>query len=405
MESKRVLKREGLNLVVDKETLDDQRILEVGTEVPDKAKVDDKEEFENYKVLYKGAIDDKCIELYGSCDDEKLWEDTAKELYLSSKNYIPEADKKADDELVDEKEPVKESRRVIKHNKITEAIELTDKDKEILRQKAYDMFKTSKKFKNDEKGLNDYLDKEVMPLWYEAQSNLGQHVTESKKLNESIEVHEELNPKIWNSDNTMKDDVYQKLLEISNEFIKYIEIPLNIVDIEVVGSNASYNYNENSDIDLHIIVNSEVNYVDPEILRMLYNSKKNSFNDNYDLSIDDIPIELYIEDVKDGNATNGRYSISKNEWVVFPKPITYEIPDISETLNEYETKCNEALTGNDAQAILDLVNDIYMMRKLGLADEGEASVGNLVFKELRNQDMITKLKDHYYDLRSNELSE
>lgn len=405
MESKRVLKREGLNLVVDKETLDDQRILEVGTEVPDKAKVDDKEEFENYKVLYKGAIDDKCIDLYGSCDDEKLWEDTAKELYLSSKNYIPEADKKADGELVDEKEPVKESRRVIKHNKITEAIELTDKDKEILRQKAYDMFKTSKKFKNDEKGLNDYLDKEVMPLWYEAQSNLGQHVTESKKLNESIEVHEELNPKIWNSDNTMKDDVYQKLLEISNEFIKYIEIPLNIVDIEVVGSNASYNYNENSDIDLHIIVNSEVNYVDPEILRMLYNSKKNSFNDNYDLSIDDIPIELYIEDVKDGNATNGRYSISKNEWVVFPKPITYEIPDISETLNEYETKCNEALTGNDAQAILDLVNDIYMMRKLGLADEGEASVGNLVFKELRNQDMITKLKDHYYDLRSNELSE
>lgn len=186
MESKRVLKREGLNLVVDKEILDDQRVLEVGTEVPDKAKVDDKEEFENYKVLYKGAIDDKCIELYGSCDDEKLWEDTAKELYLSSKNYIPEADKKADGELVDEKEPVKESKRVIKHNKITEAIELTDKDKEILRQKAYDMFKTSNKFKNDDKALNDYLDREVMPLWYEAQSNLGQHITENKKLNEEI---------------------------------------------------------------------------------------------------------------------------------------------------------------------------------------------------------------------------
>lgn len=230
-------------------------------------------------------------------------------------------------------------------------------------------------------------------------------VPSKTNLNESIEVHDELNPKIWNNDNTMKDEVYQKLLEISNEFIKYIEIPLNIVDVEVVGSNASYNYNSNSDIDLHIIVNSEVNYVDPEILRMLYNSKKNSFNDNYDLSIDDIPIELYIEDVKDGNATNGRFSISKNEWVVFPEPITYEIPDISETLNEYETKCNEALNGSDPQAILDLVNDIYMMRKLGLAEDGEASVGNLVFKELRNQDMITQLKDRYYELRSNELSE
>lgn len=46
-----------------------------------------------------------------------------------------------------------------------------------------------------------------------------------------------------------------------------------------------------------------------------------------------------------------------------------------------------------------------MMRKLGLATDGEASVGNLVFKELRNQDMISKLKDRYYELRSAVLSE
>lgn len=227
----------------------------------------------------------------------------------------------------------------------------------------------------------------------------------TKQLNEAIEVHQELNPKIWNTDNTIKEEVATKLKDIANEFIKYIEIPLNIVDIEIVGSNASYNYNENSDLDLHIIVNSEVNYVEPTILRQLYNSKKNSFNDNYDLSVNDIPIELYIEDVKDGNATNGRYSLLKDEWVVFPEPITYEIPDISEQLTEYENKCNEALNSTDGNAILELVNDIYMMRKIGLAADGEASVGNLVFKELRNQDMLQKLKDRYYEIKSTELSE
>ena len=202
----------------------------------------------------------------------------------------------------------------------------------------------------------------------------------------------------------LKPEIKDKLNQISDEFLKYIEIPLNIVDIEIVGSNASYNYNENSDIDLHIIVNNEVNYVDPEILRMLYNSKKNSFNDNYDLTINDIPVELYIEDIKDGNATNGRYSLMKDEWIMTPEPLTYEIPDISAELNEYETKCNQALQTQNAQEILDLVNEIYMMRKLGLATDGEASVGNLVFKELRNQDMITRLKDHYYELRSDDLS-
>ena len=236
------------------------------------------------------------------------------------------------------------------------------------------------------------------------QKNLKRSVP-PQVLNESIEVHETLNPKIWNNDNTIKPEVYQKLKNIADEFLKYIEIPLNIVDIEIVGSNASYNYNENSDIDLHIIVNNEVNYVEPEILRQLYNSKKNSFNDHYNLDIDGIPIELYIEDVKDGNATNGRYSILKQEWVLFPQPIKYDIPDISADLEKMWDKYNEVINGTDPQKILDFVNEIYMMRKLGLATDGEASVGNLVFKELRNADVLTKLKEKYYELRSAELNE
>ena len=85
------------------------------------------------------------------------------------------------------------------------------------------------------------------------------------KLQEAIEVHDELNPKLWEND-MLKPEVYDKLVDIYEEFIRFIDIPLNIVDVEIVGSNASFNYNDNSDIDLHVIVNSEVNYVDKEIL-------------------------------------------------------------------------------------------------------------------------------------------
>lgn len=224
------------------------------------------------------------------------------------------------------------------------------------------------------------------------------------KLNEAIEVHDTLNPLLWNKDNTMKQDVFEKLSNIAQEFLKFIEIPLNIVDIEIVGSNASYNYNEKSDIDLHIIVNSEVNYIEPTILRQLYNDRKGAFNRDYELEINGLPVELYIEDVKDGNATNGRFSILKNEWVKFPEPITYEVPDISKDLNEILDKCFKTLQSSDAEEVRTLINDIYMMRKLGLAEDGEASVGNLVFKELRNMDIMSDLKDHYYELRSEELS-
>lgn len=222
-------------------------------------------------------------------------------------------------------------------------------------------------------------------------------------MEESVEVHQELNPVLWENE-FLKDDVLNKLNNMAKEFLDYIEIPLNVVDIEIVGSNASYNYNEQSDIDLHIIVNSEFSYIEPSILRQLYNSKKNSFNDNYELEIDGIPVELYIEDVTDGNATNGRYSITNNNWVLKPHPIKYDIPNIDEALNEITQKCNNALTSNNLQDTLDVVNEIYMMRKLSLAQDGEAGVGNLVFKELRNNEMISKLKDHYYSMRSTELN-
>jgi uncharacterized protein YeeX (DUF496 family) len=185
-------------------------------------------------------------------------------------------------------------------------------------------------------------------------------------LKEALEVHNELNPLLW-SDNELKPEVYDKLVDIYEEFIDYIEIPLNIVDVEIVGSNASYNYNDKSDIDLHIIVNSDISYTDKDILRLLYNSRKNSFNDNYDLNINGIPVELYIEDVNDGNATNGRFSLLKNEWVKVPEPITYELPDITDELHNSIETATELLNSTSSDEVLDYLNNLYMDRKLGLA--------------------------------------
>ena len=222
-------------------------------------------------------------------------------------------------------------------------------------------------------------------------------------LFESIEVHDTLNPKLYNG-MEMKQEVFDKLTQIYKEFLDFIDIPLNIVDVEVVGSNASYNYNENSDIDLHIIVNSEVTYVEPTILRQLYNDRKGAFNRDYDISVEGIPVELYIEDVNDGNATNGRYSLLKQQWVLEPKPIHYEIPDISQDLMSYQEKCASLLLSDSAEEVRQFINDLYMMRKLGLAEGGEASTGNLIFKELRSMNMLQDLKDHYYELRSRDLS-
>ena len=88
------------------EIADELDINAVSEEIPegkDKVSKDDKD-FEDFKALYKGLIDDKCKEEYGSCEDEKLWNDIAKELFLNSKYYIPNEEELKPEKIEESKE-------------------------------------------------------------------------------------------------------------------------------------------------------------------------------------------------------------------------------------------------------------------------------------------------------------
>lgn len=79
-----------------------QKVLEVGTST-NETKIDDKTSFENFKVLYDGRIKEKCLADYGTVEDKELLEDTAKELYLTSQELIPDEDTKSEGDLEEEK--------------------------------------------------------------------------------------------------------------------------------------------------------------------------------------------------------------------------------------------------------------------------------------------------------------
>lgn len=222
-------------------------------------------------------------------------------------------------------------------------------------------------------------------------------------LDEALELHDVLNPVLWENE-ALRSDVADALLKIANTFIDGLGFPLNVVDIRIVGSNASYNYNKDSDIDLHIITNFELNYVDDIILQQLYNNEKNSFNNKHDIKVKGIPVELYVEDIRSMNATNGSYSLLDNSWIKFPQPMNYTIPDYSVELEEELDRAEEALLSDSSQKIKEEINHIYLMRRDGLASEGEVSKGNLVFKELRNMGILKTLAEKFYELESIELS-
>ena len=212
-----------------------------------------------------------------------------------------------------------------------------------------------------------------------------------------------LNPKLWNPDSTLKPEVAGKINDIVTEFVLELqenEIPISIIDTWLVGSNAAYNYTDNSDLDVHIIANlSEVN-CDPKITQILYNYFKSYFNNKYDIEIHGIPVELYVEDVNTTSISNGIYSLEKNDWIKFPVPVEEPDVDISQPLKSVVDEYNAVMNGTSTMNASDLINHMYMIRKLGLQSEGEYSVGNLVFKEFRNKGYLDKLKD----LASEEIS-
>ena len=75
-------------------------------------------------------------------------------------------------------------------------------------------------------------------------------------LIEEFEIHNTLNKKLFENDK-LKSEIRDRLIEVADTFVASIKedkIPIKVYDYWLVGSNASYNYTNNSDIDIHIIV-------------------------------------------------------------------------------------------------------------------------------------------------------
>ena len=118
------------------------------------------------------------------------------------------------------------------------------------------------------------------------------------KLYEKVEKHDTLNPKLWNEDGTLKQEVHDKIMEIVNDFLKGLaddEIKFNLKDVKLVGSNCSYNYNDLSDLDIHLVADTKSLECPDNLYPLLYSAYRSIWNKNHDISFYGIPVELYIE--------------------------------------------------------------------------------------------------------------
>lgn len=214
-----------------------------------------------------------------------------------------------------------------------------------------------------------------------------------------IELHSTLNPKLWTGDD-LKPEVRQGLLRIAQDFKDYIDVPFQVVDLQVAGGNANYTYTEHSDLDLHLIADFSSIACDREVAE-LFDSKRLLYKERYDVKINGIPVELYVENL-DHPAVSSSYSILKKQWIRKPKKVVAEIDraELERMVDIWHTVIQHAIQTADMPSLQRVLKMLRQYRKLGLAKQGEFSVANLVYKSLRNDDTLkglTKLLDRLHD--------
>lgn len=250
------------------------------------------------------------------------------------------------------------------------------------------------------------------------EENIDDEIKSSEISLSSFKPQYELNSKIWINDK-LNSRVRLKLLDIADDFIDKLEIDwIKPVDIVITGSLTNYNWSKYSDIDLHIIY--EFKKIDEKfkLVKDYFDSKRKMWNNEHDnLKIYGFPIEIYVQDIGEEHTASGLYSLEKNKWLIKPiknniEPIKLDKFFIKEKsanlmtlIDEINSKYNDYLDDYEAEKLGKkakmLFNKIKNMRKTSLANDGEMSSGNIIFKILRRTGYINKLielKSKTYDL-------
>ena len=246
-------------------------------------------------------------------------------------------------------------------------------------------------------------------LWFKQSFKLKESVTED--INLGLAYHDELNPALWDLDSNLHDDVKEALGKIANKFAEFVDVKqLKIVDYIITGSNCAYNYTSQSDIDLHVIVDSS-NLEKNPLVDPFLTAKKSLWNSGHDITVKGFTVELYAEDVNNEDSNliaTGVYSLLHDEWVKIPKHKNITIDDaaVRSKAEDIMQQIDALVEGRseDLNDIDRLWKHIKKMRQSGLEQGGEFSVENLAYKVVRNHKYFDKLRDYERNIEDENLT-
>ena len=227
----------------------------------------------------------------------------------------------------------------------------------------------------------------------------------------SIKFNDALNPLIWETEEKIKPDVRKILLLNAKRFIQFSDVEnLNFNNIILTGSMANFNYNDESDLDVHIILDFNQISENKEFVGDFFKLKKQLWADQLPIQVKGHDVEMYFQDINEPHHSSGTYSLVKDEWIRKPTKkivnvdsadVQLKSADIMNSIDDLETNKNK----NDfLKKHEQLKNKIKKYRQSGLDSSGEYSTENLVFKILRNTGYLEKMVEFKNDYLTKELN-
>lgn len=256
-------------------------------------------------------------------------------------------------------------------------------------------------------------------------------ISKSGDINlKSFDLHDELNNQVWDEKQNLKPGIREQLLQIAHDFYDTLDIAeitekgdpdekpdktfdKYIKDVFFVGSLASFNYSSYADVDLHLLMDEEKvvgkNKLALNILKKYFTECKNDWNLKHsDLTVEGYDCELYVQDIKEKNASNGVYSLFNDEWVKRPEKldtknfdkawVEKKALDYIEKIDNFEeiiqSKSDLELIEKAANELKKIKDKIVQGRRDSLAaGQGEMNKYNILFKILRRSGHIGKIND------------
>ena len=224
----------------------------------------------------------------------------------------------------------------------------------------------------------------------------------------TLRFRDELNDKFW-VNGTLRPQVRKSIMNFAKAFADYVDLnDRAVVDVLMLGGNAGYNYTKYSDIDVHLVV--DTNYIpqcDPLFLDDYYMDKKTLWELTHDVKIYGVPVEPYIE--RPGvtrKKCQGVYSVLKGYWIQEPTKFEddFDENELEKKTNNLKNKIDTLIKSEKPEALKSIVNKLRMARASSLDQYGEYGFENLVFKELRNSGYIDKVRSSMLSLKNKSLS-